>query len=357
MAVLEPSSLRVKPPVHPGLDYGFVSYEGQLGLKRQVIKDALERALKRNINIPQLRPAPSAWHYRSAVQPVVTPNGLGYRAPNSHKAVSLSEDPVANSALNTFWGRWSGAAPKSVRELALRGNEAGEVLVCFIATTSARNLLSFAHGLLKETNAVGVSYARHDSRGRFRRGSERLAGERSIRQRYGSFEVTVNATSFAQPNPLAAGLLYKRLVELAPGGQHAFELYAGGGVIGMHLLEKYDRVTALEIDKGSVTRGRRDAARLGLDVVFVHSDAKRVDIPADADLVVVDPPRSGLAKDLRELIDRSSSTALLYVSCDVVTWARDVAAFEKLGWTLETFEPFDFYPQTHHIELLSKLSR
>ena len=356
--VLEASPDRVEPPKHPGLDYGFVAYPRQLELKREVVVDALERSLKRGVEVPQVRPAPQPWYYRSAVQPVAVRAGLGYRLPESHEVVVLDADPVANPAIDAVWRRWRGVdAPKGVREVVFRGNDSGEVLASLVATTSAKNLVSFAHELLK-VGVVGVSYAPFDARGRFRQGSEKLAGEKTILQPYGDFTVSVSATNFAQPSPLAASQLYKALVDLAPGGKLALDLYAGSGVIGMHLLDKYERVVALEIDRGSVVRGKRDAERLGLTgIEFLKADAKRVEVPRHTDLVTVDPPRSGLNKELRETLSQSGVPTLLYVSCDVATWARDVADFEEKGWRLERFEPFDFYPHTHHIELLSKLVR
>ena len=358
MNVLEASVDRVEAPRHPGLDYGFIRYERQLELKREVISDALTRSLRREVEVPKVRAAPEIWHYRSSVQPVALRAELGYRQPESHEVVVLASDPVANGAINKVWEVWSSLKPpKGIRELVLRGSDDGEVLASFIATTSAKNLLPFAHDLLR-AGVKGVSYAPFDARGRFRQGSEKLAGEKTILQRYGDFTVSVSATNFAQPNPSAASQLYKTLVELAPKGKLALDLYAGSGIIGMHLLEKFDRVVALEIDRGSLVRGQRDAERLGLaGLEFVKADAKRVEVPHRTDLVTVDPPRAGLNKDVRAALDASDVPTLVYVSCDVATWARDVAEFEKLGWTLKQFEPFDFYPHTHHIELLSRLTR
>ena len=356
--VLEASEDRTEPPRHPGLDYGFIAYERQLELKREVVGDALSRALRREVEVGNVRAAPELWHYRSSVQPVALKSELGYRQPESHEVVTLASDPVANEAINRVWQTWDSLKPpKGIRELVLRGNDDGEVLASFIATTPAKNLLPFAHDLLR-AGVKGVSYAPFDRRGRFRQGSEKLAGEKTILQAYGDFTISVSATNFAQPNPSAASQLYKALVELAPKGELALDLYAGSGIIGMHLLEKFDRVIALEIDRGSIVRGERDVERLGVKgIEFLKADAKRVEIPDGTDLITVDPPRAGLNKDVRAVIDASGVPALLYVSCDVATWARDVAEFEKLGWRLEHFEPFDFYPHTHHIELLSRLRR
>lgn len=356
--VLEASPARVQPSPHPGLDYSFATYERQLELKREVTQDALTRSLKRETNVPDVIPAPSAWGYRHTIQPAATKNSLGYRKPNEQEVVTLPADPVAHRSVNSIWERWQGT-PKGVREVVFRCNDAGEVLLALVASASPKNYLSFAHDLLKrDIGVVGVSYASYDPRGRFRSGFERLAGARTLTQRYGDFEVSVSATSFAQPNPEGAGLLYAELQRWAGSGEAALDLYAGTGIIGLHLARQFDRVTALEVDKSSVVRGERDAARLGIkNLSFIRADAKKLGPLPDADLIVVDPPRAGLAKGVRERLLTSPAGRLLYVSCDVATWARDVAHLEASGFALKRFQPFDFYPQTHHVEMLSLLER
>ena len=361
--------------LHPGLDYSHSSYGYQLELKRSVAEDARSRALKPSAQASGVGPgvpvspviaAPEPWGYRSAVQPAVSRTGLevgtatalGYRQPQTDTFVPLGDDPTANAGLNRVWTRLQEEGlPKGVRELALRGNDVGEVLVCLIASASAKNYLDAAHRLLGN-GIVGVSYAQYDPRGRFRGGSERLAGARSITQRYGDFDLTVSATSFAQPNPAAASQLYSELTRWAGAGAHALDLYAGSGIIGLHLAKGFGQVTALELDRSSVIRGVRDATRLGVDnLSFIHADARKLSALPDAELITVDPPRAGLAKAARQAITASKAARLIYVSCDVATWARDVAEFVAAGWRLGRAQPFDFYPQTHHIEMLSLLTR
>ena len=372
--VVDASPHRVRASLHPGLDYSHSAYRYQLELKRSVVEDALSRVQgqpaqgqpAQRVTVSPVTAAPEPWAYRSAVQPAVSRSAqgvtqgaaLGYRQPQTDTFVALDGDPTANAGLNRVWARLQAQAlPKGVRELALRGNDAGEVLVCLIASASARNYLDAAHGLLGG-GIVGVSYAQYDPRGRFRRGTERLAGARSLTQRYGDFDLSVNATSFAQPNPAAATLLYRELARWAGTGAHALELYAGSGVIGLHLAEGFKQVTALELDRSSVLWGERDAKRLGVNnLSFIHADARKLTNLPDAELITVDPPRAGLAKAARQAITASGADRLIYVSCDAATWARDVAAFAAAGWRLERAQPFDFYPQTHHIEMLSLLTR
>src|SRR5690606_20879164 len=109
----------------------------------------------------------------------------------------------------------------------------------------------------------------------------------------------------------------------------AVELFAGGGAIALHLAPHFETVTALEVDRSAVDRGRRDAKRLGIgNVEFVRADARAVTVPRDAELIVVDPPRAGLAAPLREELAQALlepqgpapvAKRLIYVSCDVAT--------------------------------------
>ena len=359
--VVEPSTDRIATPEHPGLDYGHISYPRQLELKREVVVDALRRALRESKGMAEVAavvPSPEVWGYRSAVQPAVVEGRLGYRLPGSDESVVLEHDPVANDAIRAAWGKIEDRKiPKGVREIAFRGNDEGEVLLAMIATSPQRSLLPFAHDLVR-AGISGVGYARFDARGRFRGGSSRLAGARRLYQRYGDYVISVGVSSFAQPNPSAASGLYRRLAAVAGRGARALELFAGSGIIAFHLAGAFGEVTAVEIDRGSVERGQEDAERLGIaNVRFERSDAREAAVGEDVDLVAVDPPRAGLGRQTRELLSASGAGRLLYVSCDPATWARDIAHFSDSGWRLELIEPFDFYPHTHHVEILSLLSR
>lgn len=356
--VVAPSPDRVAPTGHPGLDYDFVAYPRQLTLKAEVLLDAARRA---RVDLPSatspVRPSPAIWGYRSSIQPAFARGGLGYRREGSDEVRVLESDPTANDALRRAWDLLAAVeVPRGIVEVALRGNQNGEVLAALVTTVPERDLLDFAHALVNE-GVTGVAVAPWDARGRFRSGKARLAGAREILQAYGEVVVSVSATAFAQPNPGAAGELYLLLKDMVPGGGTAAELFAGSGVIGMHLASRYERVVAVEIAHESVTRGRRDAERLGIaNLEFVRADARKAPVP-DADLIAVDPPRAGLAKGLRAAIDASAAHSLLYVSCDVATWARDAADLIGRGWRLAQVEPFDFAPHTHHLELATRFER
>lgn len=401
VAVLEASPDRVAAPAHPGLDLGHVAYPRQLTWKREVLGDAMRRARLTIAGEVEdglaVVASPASWGYRNTVQPAVvdravtdraatdraandradddpqlepptegdtqpgrprTGTTLGYRRPGGHEVAVVADDPTANAACRAAWDVVLGTRlPRGVVEIAIRGNDAGEALVTFVATSEARDALDAAHALVAG-GVHGVALAPYDPRGRFRGGAQRLAGARVVRQRFGDVELTLTATSFAQPNAAAAGALFRQLVAWAPAADHALDLYAGHGVIGMHLATRATRVTALEIDRGAVERGRADALRQGFtNVMHVRLDVRELTVPDDVDLIAVDPPRAGLAAATRGEIKASRARTLLYVSCDVATWARDVADLTAGGFRLDRVRPYDFQPHTHHLELVSRLVR
>ncbi len=356
--VLEPDPDRVPTPEHPGLDLGFVRYERQLALKAEVLRDAARRAgVPLPDPEPRVRPSPQEWAYRGGIQPAVRSGRLGYRRPGTDEVVPLDRDPTATPALQRAWTILEAAdLPPGIVEVALRGNDAGEALAAFVTVVPDRELLDLAHRLVG-AGLAGVAVAPWNEAGRFRSGKSRLAGRRAIRQRFGDVEASVSATAFAQPNPAAAGEAYRALVAMTPGGRHAVELFAGSGLIGMHLAGRYAQVTAVEGSFESVARGRADAERLGTsNLTFVRADARRVALP-DADLIAVDPPRSGLAKPLRTRISASDAKVLAYMACDVASWARDARDLRDHGWRLAEVAAFDFQPHTHHLELVTRFER
>jgi len=388
--VLDASPDRVEAPAHPGLDLGHVALGRQLALKHAVLLDAARRAgVALPAEVSPVAPSPRPWGYRSAIQPAVASTGagtaLGYRKPGAHDVVALDEDPTANPACTAAWAAVTSLGlPAGVREVAIRGNDDGEALLALVASVPARaprashggreqrkprdpreprgavdpvDPLETAHALVR-AGVAGVALAPYDPRGRFRGGSQRLAGARSMRQRYGDVEITLTATAFAQPNPEAAGALFRELAAWAPSARHALDLYGGNGVIGLHLAGRSERVTVIEIDRGAVERGRADAQRMGAaHVMHVRLDARELRVPDDVDLLCVDPPRAGLAAVTRQAIVESRARTLIYVSCDVATWARDVADLQRTGFRLERLRPYDFQPHTHHLEILSLLRR
>lgn len=337
------------------LNLTHASYAAQLRYKQGFVQESLERIAKIQHPVHDTRPSPHTWQYRSVVQYALGSQGAGYRDRQSHQVQTLRHDPAAHPSISALlerleWHRLAGA-----QELVLRASfSSNEIVAAFIGEGQAAQYGRMAHHLA-DMGVVGVSWAAPHKR-RFGSDLQLLWGDALILERYGRYDLSVSASGFAQVNPLAAGELYLKAAELAGKGRHALDLYGGSGALGLHVSDQFVRVTVLDVARESLKRGEQDAKRLGINNVrYRQGDAAHM--PDDADTIIIDPPRAGLSPEVRQNIQNSSAKRLVYIACDPATWARDVGEYVRNGWTLCEVIPWDFYPQTAHVEVLSVLVR
>lgn len=142
------------------------------------------------------------------------------------------------------------------------------------------------------------------------------------------------------------------------GARSALDVYCGVGNFALPLARRGVDTLGLELASEAVEYARRAAREQGLPATFRAgpAEAALAELARKEqkfDLVVVDPPRRG-AKGLAPLLGRLCRSALVMISCDPVTLARDVAALEQVGWSLVRTVALDMFPQTHHIESLAE---
>jgi 23S rRNA (uracil1939-C5)-methyltransferase len=355
--IIQPSPARVEvdSAIPPTADLAHAKYDAQLEFKHGFVTESLARIAKLEAEVLPTKPSPLEWAYRNTAQYMVTPAGVGYRLPNSHRAFLVRSDPLVTELISDGLPLLNGEKLEPIEEIAFRASFAtGEVLACIIGKQNA-GAYPRAVRHLRDLGVAGISYAFVSQEGRFRGGIEHLWGQQHMLERYGEYNLTITASSFAQVNPQAATELYLAVSKLAGKGGDAIDLYGGSGALGFHL--DFERVTVLEINPEAVAGGQRDAQRLGLkNVNFLRGDATRL-AGLFADVITLDPPRAGLSKDALEAVVMTRASKVVYVSCDPATWARDVARLVKSGYRLTHVQPWDFYPQTSHVEVLSVLER
>ncbi len=190
-----------------------------------------------------------------------------------------------------------------------------------------------------------------------------LVGER-VRDDEWEGEYVVAARGFWQVHPGAASTFLGRVVALigARPGDLVADLYAGSGLFTMRLAELVapgGSVLGVEGDARAVENGIRNTEHLE----GVEWRANRVDRElrslvgqgVRADLVVLDPPRTGAGKDVVRLVAGLQPRRIVYVACDPAALARDVRAAGEQGFTMVSLEAWDAFPMTHHVECIAVL--
>jgi tRNA/tmRNA/rRNA uracil-C5-methylase (TrmA/RlmC/RlmD family) len=407
--VLEASPDRVEAPcpnAHPGgcggCDWQHASLPAQRALKAAVITQQLRRVagleLGFEITVEALpepegaeATAESGLGWRTRVQFAVRPDGLaGLRGHRSHEVVDIGDCPIAHPAIRDLGlldYSWEGAGTV---EAAVGSPELGHQDRVVILTKAGR-----APRGRRAAGSVPGSGAARDERGRdarvrsedraveffpqdavdsveaesvLIRSAHRLTPVRG-RQYLTQFAVgrhwQVNAGGFWQVHPAAADTLSEAVVAaLEPKqGDTALDLYAGAGLFAgvlAPLVGEDGSVTVIESDAAAVRDAR---ANLGeYPWVAVHRNdvalaVRDAGLP-QARLVVADPPRAGLAREVVDyLTGDSRAERFAYVSCDPATLARDLGLLIAGGWRVDGLRAFDAFPMTHHVECVVTLSR
>ena len=330
--VLEASADRVEPPCPfsgpgrcGGCDFQHVALPAQRDLKAAVVAEQLRRLAGLDVE-PVVEPVPGdddGLSWRTRVQWAVAPDGTaGLRRHRSHDVVPVDDCVIAHPGLPDVTGQeWPDAS-------------AVEAIVS--ATGERLRLVSTRDG---GTFADGPPLLH-----------ERAAGR----------DWQVTGSGFWQVHPGAADALVGAVVEgLAPRpGERVLDLYAGVGLFSAALAERVGpagHVLAVEGDETAVEDAAANLADLPqVSVLVGRVDRALGDVPA-ADLVVLDPPRTGAKRDVVAAIAATSPRAIAYVACDPAALARDVAFFAEHGYELSSLRAFDLFPMTHHVECVALL--
>jgi 23S rRNA (uracil1939-C5)-methyltransferase len=188
-----------------------------------------------------------------------------------------------------------------------------------------------------------------------------VAGGTRLQDRIGDFEFEISANSFFQTNTRSAGLLYETVRRFArlSGTETVVDLYSGTGTIAIFLAEAAREVVGMEIVATAVADAQRNCrANQVANCRFVHGDIRELlaALPLSPEVLVVDPPRDGMHKDVVKQVLNMLPARIVYVSCNPATLARDVALLND-RYRLAEVQPVDMFPHTWHIESVTRLEK
>lgn len=188
-----------------------------------------------------------------------------------------------------------------------------------------------------------------------------LAGAACLRDRIGRYEFEISANSFFQTNTRGAERLYEVVADYAgiEGRETVLDLYSGTGTIPILLSAHCREVIGIEMAASAVADARTNCRLNGIENCrFLLGDIQDC-LPAlemRPEVVVIDPPRFGMAKEVAEQVLRLAPQRIVYVSCNPATLARDLALLQTHYQVLE-IQPIDMFPHTFHVESVARLAR
>jgi 23S rRNA (uracil1939-C5)-methyltransferase len=364
-----------------GCQYQHASYEHQLEVKKEILRETLRRTAKLELSEEIEVHASPPWNYRnrSRLQVQVSPTfTAGYFKLASHDLLAVEECPISSPLINRgiamLWrsGR-AGKVPQGVREVEFFSNaDDTQLLLELWCAAEARRALvrAWAEDLRAALPEIaGVTAFRESSPGAT---PEKLISDGADYLTYQTQRSAyrVSAGSFFQTNRYLTDELV-RIITQGQSGELALDLYAGVGLFSTALACDFHHVVSVESSQTSSgdlsynepSNGKavqatteqylaraENSGRVGKGAVLPHISQK-------PDLAVVDPPRSGLGEPVARLLTNLGAPRVIYVSCDPATLARDLVPLLAGGYHVEQIHLVDLFPQTYHLESVVHLMR
>jgi tRNA/tmRNA/rRNA uracil-C5-methylase (TrmA/RlmC/RlmD family) len=300
VSLLTPSPLRRAAPCPiadecGGCDWTHLRLDAQLRAKERILRESLRR-IGKITSLPPITVHPSPLNYRLRSRLHEEDGAVGFYAMRSHRVVPL----------------------------------------------------------VPECEVVGVETAKHPVPGQSWEVEGRVVteGELVIEGYH------VSTEAFFQVNRHLLGTLLSLVSSLASGGstrRTAIDLYAGVGFFSRPLASLFGRVTAVEGSAVAIADAKRNVPK---NVRLVHAPVEEwVERMPRADLVFLDPPRSGARRNVIEAVARGAVEMIAFLACDPVTFARDASRLIASGWQLSSLDLVDLFPNTHHVETLASFRR
>ena len=311
----------------------------------------------------------------------------GIYAANSHKVLPvescLLQDEVLDKTMQAVRAAANACRYQSYDEdkgtgllrhcLLRRGVATGQVMVVLVtAQPVLPGAKNFVKALLTEAAQRGVTVTTVVQNVNSRKTSVVLGEAEKVLYGKGFILDTlcgktyaISPRSFYQVNPAQTAVLYGLAVEAAKltGKEVVLDAYCGIGTIGLTAADHAKQVVGVELNRDAVQDAIGNARHNGVkNARFFAADATRWIREAaaageKADVIFMDPPREGSTPEFLASVARMAPKRVVYVSCNPVTLARDLATLTKLGYKAEGFTPVDMFPHTEHVETVVLLSK
>jgi 23S rRNA (uracil1939-C5)-methyltransferase len=335
-----------------------VTYERQLQIKSEIIRDAFARIGRLPLQSSPVVIASAEAGYRMRARLHVRGSRVGFMREGSHDICAVG--PTQQLLPATV--AWVEGVEARLREGALNGLTSIEVAENIAATERAAHLElepgtdARAFAALATDAITGLSAQVLD-----RRGVVTIAGVPTVSDSIGSLVLKRDVRAFFQGNRFLLDALVRHVSDVVSENAPVVDLYAGVGLFGLSLaaagrtditLVEGDPISAHDLEQNARPFVERARVERSSVEAFLHQSTM-----AAAATVIVDPPRTGMSREAVQCILRVKPARLLYVSCDVATLARDVRALVDHGYALEQVSAFDLFPNTAHVESVCVLRR
>ena len=344
---IEISKDRVKPecPFYEycgGCQIMHLNYENQLKFKQGKIENIISKYLETNTNINNIIGCDNKLNYRNKTTFQVK-ECIGLYKKSSYEIIEIDKCIISNSLINKSIKYLKKLDLSKISKITCRASN--ELMIIIETTDKDLNI-----EILKDI-AQSI-YLKIDSK------YMHVFGNKYIYETLGKYKFTISPNSFFQINTNTCYKLYSKIKEYVGINKKILDLYCGTGSIGIFINEN-NTVLGIEINESAINDAIENKKINNLENInFICDDSGKAlsKIDFNPDIIIVDPPRSGLNKETLENVLNMRPAKIIYVSCDPMTLTRDLNELSKF-YIIKEITPFDMFPNTYHIESICLLER
>lgn len=279
------------------------------------------------------------YNYRNKATFHVKDGRIGYYSENTNDIVEFDNCLLLDNRINEVYSVLKNINLSGISEAVVR--------------TSKNNIMVILKGQKEEFNYDElVNKIKIDS---IYLNNKLLYGSAYIIEELGNIKYSIYPNAFFQVNTDNMKIMYDKVKEYAGSGNKLLDLYCGTGTIGIYLKENFEEVTGIEVNKEAVLNANINKNLNNLrNINFICGDAS-IAKNNDYDVIVVDPPRSGLSKKVIDFLNKSNAKTIIYVSCNPKTLKRDLDLLNK--YKVTKLECINMFNKTKHCEVITALDR
>ena len=328
-----------------GCSISAYTYQDELEYKVNNVIDIFKR---NEIDIkPNIIKSDNRYGYRNKITLQVSNGIIGLYEEDSNKIVDVDKCLLASDKLNEIID----IIKKNINvnkcnKIVIRDTYYG-IMIIFYGSVSNEEVIKY---LGKKV----VSIYTYDNKYKC------IYGEKYLYEMIGEYKYRISPDSFFQVNSRTVNKLYNKVVEYAIKNEkkdNLVDLYCGTGTIGIYLSKYFNNIIGIELNKQAVEDAKENAKINSVNnIKFYAGDVgKIINDQIKADVIVVDPPRSGLDKRTKDILLKIKANKIVYVSCNPLTLARDIKELDS-GYKLWDITLVDMFPNTHHVESVCVLN-
>lgn len=316
-----------------GCDTGHILYSKSIMYKKDMVVDIFKRYCDMDVDMDIVYDEENIYNYRNKITLRVNDGKL---ALVGESLVNIDYCYLVNDNINKVIGILNGICLDGIDEVIIRGTD--EIMVIIKGNIDNDKLIQILKDNVSSIFINGV----------------KVFGNDYVMINVGNYRYAVYPDSFFQVNTKMISRLYDKVLEFAGKGDKLLDLYCGAGTIGIYLANNFNSIRGIEQNESAIkganlNKGINDIKNIS----FVCEKASDINEIVE-DVVVVDPPRSGLDSTTIKRILDSNVERLIYVSCNPITLARDINIL-KDKYNLVGMSLFDMFPNTSHAECVCLL--